>query len=51
MRFDGVSLNMNQVTMMVRIKGYRRFRARCFIAVLLIRLAARILGTGIRIED
>ena len=44
MYITGVKVDMKGLTMTIHLKGYRRFRVRCFIAVNLFRLAAFILG-------
>jgi hypothetical protein len=46
MKIVGTQIDMSGMTMTVRIAGYRRFRVRCLLAVVLCRLAARVLGTG-----
>ena len=38
------------MTMRVRVKGVRVFRARLWLGTLLLRLAARLIGCGIEIE-
>ena len=44
MKITGATVDMKGLTMTIHLRGYRRFRARCFVAVNLFRLAAFILG-------